>query len=615
MFSDWSADFSTEFKYSNKEVDTNQNPLLGANFGQMLIGTPSGGQLYIGPDQFRHANVLANDRTALSIKADYFVTDEHKLTFGWEHEELEIYNLFVFGSLGMSSFGSIDDFRNRNGFHVFQNSLDGNPLSAADQFEYELDTFYIQDEWSVNEDLTLTFGVRYTKYNNDDLPVLNSDFVTRHGYSNQNNFDGLDLFEPRVGFSYTYDSDTVVRGGFGLFGGGGPNVWLSNSYGNDGVRKTFADCNGDCFDGRTTPPEVLESLAGGSNADTNSVHPDFEIPSMWKFNLGVERRQDLGFMGEDWLLTADVLVSEVKDAAKYRELNLVQDDTAPDGRPHYDHSGPFDLSLENTSKGGGVVLSFSLAKRFYTDYGTFAFDAGYSYQDITEVNPGNAFVAFEGYSMPANSDFQNDEEYNSEYEIRHAFTGNLTWSNEVFGDNTTTISIAYTGRSGRHYSHTMRSNGTFGGFAGFASWDGYNSQSLYVPTGVNDPLVSFAEGFDTDGFFDYVDSKDCLTGGTISRRHACSSSSIHRFDVRFLQEIQLTDDQSIELIMDIENMGNMINDDWGRADGYVQPFNAPVVDVAIVEGVYEYSNFTLPTPTVAKVPSVWKIQLGLRYKF
>ena len=31
------------------------------------------------------------------------------------------------------------------------------------------------------------------------------------------------------------DDDTLLRGGVGLFGGGTPNVWVSNSYSNDGV--------------------------------------------------------------------------------------------------------------------------------------------------------------------------------------------------------------------------------------------------------------------------------------------------------------------------------------------------------------------------------------------
>ena len=253
VFSDWSDDFSTEFKLSNKKVTTAQNPLLGANFSQFSIGTPNGGSLFIGPDQFRHANVLENERFSWKIKGDYYLTDDHMLTAGWEHEELDIYNLFVFGSLGFAEFASIEDFENNLGFHVYQNALNGDALSAVDEFQYDIDTIYLQDKWVATDELTLTYGLRYTKYSNDDLPALNQNFVDRHGYSNQGNFDGLDLLEPRVGFTYTYDDDTVIRGGFGLFGGGGPNVWLSNSYGNDGVRKTFVGCFGGCSDGKGTP--------------------------------------------------------------------------------------------------------------------------------------------------------------------------------------------------------------------------------------------------------------------------------------------------------------------------------------------------------------------------
>jgi hypothetical protein len=96
-----------------------------------------------------------------------------------------------------------------------------------------------------------------------------------------------------------------------------------------------------------------------------------------------------------------------------------------------------------------------------------------------------------------------------------------------------------------------------------------------------------------------------------------------------MQEIRFGDDQAVELTLDIENLGNMLNNDWGRVDGFVQPFNAPVVDAGFAQlpdtdgtsvdhydhSQYVYSNFTKPVPTVAKVPSVWKIQLGLRYRF
>ena len=90
------------------------------------------------------------------------------------------------------------------------------------------------------------------------------------------------------------------------------------------------------------------------------------------------------------------------------------------------------------------------------------------------------------------------------------------------------------------------------------------------------------------------------------KRHSCSSSWINRFDIRFLQEIKLGDEHAIELIFDIENLGNLVNNDWGRVQSFVQPFNAPVVDATIENGQYVFSNFTTPKQQVSKVPSVWK---------
>ena len=195
----------------------------------------------------------------------------------------------------------------------------------------------------------------------------------------------------------------------------------------------------------------------------------------------------------------------------------------------------------------------------------------------------------------------------------------MTWSGQLFGDSISVVSLAYTGREGRHYSPTMRSDGTFGGFpfAGFADWDAFSSQSLYVPEAGagGDAIVGFASGFDQSAFDAYVDSESCLKRGSVAKRNTCTSEWINRFDLHMMQEITNSENHKIEITFDIENIGNLLNDDWGRAASFTQPFNAAVVDVAIENGQYVYSNFTKPEPTLAKIPSVWKAQLGLRYRF
>ena len=399
-FADWNDELSTEFKILYKDVKTSQES-LGADFAQMAITTPGGGTVYIGPDQFRHANELDNQRLNLAFKGSYYLSDEHNLTFGYERDSLDIFNLFVFASKGAASYGSIEDFEMRNAGLFYQNAATNNARDAADEFEYSTDVFFIQDEWAVTDELTVTYGLRYTHYTNDDKPEFNQNFMNRHGYANTENFDGLDLLSPRIGFNYQWSDSTVVRGGAGLFGGGIPNVWVSNSYGNDGVRKlaTFAPSPG--FDGRTIPQSVQDAISGAQpNGDTNSIDPNFEIPSTWKYNLAIEHTADLTEwgLGDYWRLSAEVIHNEVKDAARYKELNLRKVGDAPDGRPIYNNVAPFDLSLTNTSKGKSTIISLDVAKNFDTAWGEFDFAMGYTHQDVEEVNPGNAFVAFEGYS-------------------------------------------------------------------------------------------------------------------------------------------------------------------------------------------------------------------------
>ena len=83
--------------------------------------------------------------------------------------------------------------------------------------------------------MTLMFGVRYDYYASDDRPRFNGNFYERYGFDNTSNMDGIDLLQPRVGFNWAVDEQLEVRGGFGLYSGGNPNVWVSNAYSNDGI--------------------------------------------------------------------------------------------------------------------------------------------------------------------------------------------------------------------------------------------------------------------------------------------------------------------------------------------------------------------------------------------
>jgi hypothetical protein len=643
LFSQWTDRFSTEFKFGSKEVE-NRQISVDTTTPDFEINLPTGGKITAGGDRFRHTNELDNDSQLIKIKADYQLGD-HLLTAGFEQEEYTVRNLFLPFSKGQYIFGSLDNLENRIVDAVlYGNSNDPNadPSFAEANFDLAVNSLYVQDEWTPNGDLTLKFGLRFDEYDNSDAVPLNSAFAARNGFDNTENLDGKDLVLPRFGFNWTATDRLTVRGGAGLFGGGAPLIILSNSYSGNGVTRTFASFLAPFFG-----PPVSDSIDAavarlpdptaafdnfqqyiGFNPDgaVDAIAPDFEILSTWKYSLGAEY-----VFGDDWVVAADIVYSDVKNGYNIYEGRRTQTGTAPDGRPIYDLPADGDYIVTNTGEGKGTVFTASLSKAWDTDFGYFDFDIGYANQNVDELRSYNRFVGFETYAFDAQTDLNNPQVAPSKYEVEHRITANLIWSKELFGDNTTTVGVAYAGRSGRHYSYVFGSGGapTFGGtfLADFGSeGDNPGPMLFYVPTGTSDPLISpltdAAFLSDLDAF---ISSEGCLNGarGSIVGRNSCESDWVNILSVRLQQEIKIGD-TAVDLFLDIENFGNLINSDWGRVDSYTAPSNVAPAIVAIDNNQYvltpnaSYSGTPqsiVPQPAIARIASAYRLQFGVRFRF
>jgi hypothetical protein len=241
IFSDWNDRLTTEFKYGKKEVENRQiSAGAGPDSPDFAIFTDAGGLIGAGGDRFRHANELDNESTQFKFKADYEL-DEHTLTAGWEQEEYTVRNLFLPFSRAQYNFFGFDALANRDpGFVLYGNANSGVGTDAEANFSLSVDSFYLQDEFSPSDEVTLKFGLRYDTYSNSDAIVANPAFLDRRGFSNTENLDGKNLLSPRFGFNWTPTDRLSIRGGAGLFGGGSPLIMLSNSYAGNGVTRTFA---------------------------------------------------------------------------------------------------------------------------------------------------------------------------------------------------------------------------------------------------------------------------------------------------------------------------------------------------------------------------------------
>ena len=508
----------------------------------------------------------------------------------------------------------------------------------------------------------MTFGVRYDTLSNDDPITDNPNFLARRGFTNGFNLDGNDLLQPRFGFHYAASDRLTVRGGAGLFGGGSPLIILSNAYAGDGISRTFAcSLDGGCGtftqaaidavmaalpDPNAAFDNLQQFLGVDSTATTDALDPGYDILSTWKYSIGADYLADLSFigMGDEWLFSADILLSEVNDAYDITEARRTVlpgvAGVAPDGRPIYDQPGfgfGADFIARNTSRGSGTVYTLSLAKAFDTRAGIFDLSLGWAHQDVDELRSYNRFVAFETHVFDTASDHNNPAVAPSRYEVENRVTATLSWQKELFGENVSSVGLVYAGRSGRHFTYVFGSNlvCTFGGYEFSdcgAETDIQGNQLFYVPTGIGDTTVSYDAAADPNFEADldeFISSTDCLNDhrGSIVTRNNCSTSWTNVFSVRLMQEIKFGS-MGFDIMLDIENFGNLLNSDWGRVESYTAPsVVAPAnVSIPVAGGPYLLTPTTsynssdgassiVPPPQIASLPSVYRIQLGLRFRF
>jgi hypothetical protein len=673
LFSNWSENFTTEFRASYGELDNRQLSLGGTDFGEVQISTfndPDGAGpisaqetiVYLGADDSRHANKLYYDNTSFKLAGTYTMED-HVIAGGWERQDFDVFNMFIQEAEGEFRFdstcdednpdGCIDAFESGDPSRVtYENAAPSNiKEDAAATFAYQINTLYLQDEFPIADGaVTIVAGARYDWYTSEDVPNANPNFLARNGYSNQQNFDGEGIIQPRLGFNWDVSDTLSLRGGVGLYSGGNPNVWLSNSYSNDGITQVeFQDrsLDDDGLGGNTLftiphagggqpifdiPQALVDSVAGGSaNSGVNSVDPNFDIPKEWKFAIGATWDFDAGRFGSGYRLMADYLHTEKEDSAIIVDATLEQIGTAPDGRPLYrsiDRSDPAcatapetctdrefsqDFILSNVvgDAGESDVYSLSLSKAY--DWGldwTFA----YAYTESTEVSPMTSSVAFSNYVNISVSDPNDPGVADSNYNIPNRFTLRANFRRAFFGDHMTKFTLYGRVNEGRPYSPVF----VDGGFTFGDTLD--DRHLLYIPSGPDDPNVVFDPGFDQAAFFDYLEQSGLNDyAGKIAPRNSLNSAWWQKYDIKVEQELPgFMPEHNFAAFFIIENVGNLLNDDWGvlREQGFPRNLQLVEFDIDPVTNQYLYNAFRTPAPQgrVADA-SLWEVRFGVSYDF
>lgn len=665
--SDWTDDFSTEFRYSSKETETTQIPLGGLTVGEVAVrGTdlpgilPGGGtpEIRFGADINRHDNYLNVKLETLEAIARYRM-GVHEFLFGARTEKDDIVNVFVSRSLGQWQFNSYADYLNRRAASFsLAGGIDpnsgtipatfGTARDGAAEFGFRLSSLYAEDRIQIFDNLDVTAGFRYDWYSTDDAPILNTAFVSRQGFANTKSLDGESVFLPRVSFNYEPMDRLTVTGGFGRFSATGLNVWISNSFSNTGVSQTNAICTGPYL----TNVDITKAPAGCTftprGGDVNALSPGFQIPTTWKANLSVGYELDLSrwSLGDGWLVQADYLKSMNENALFWYDARGIQTGVAPDGRPVYGRTQRGDLTgnsgdflLRNIDKGGSDSVAFTLAKDWAGGLmDGLGFRYTYTYTEAEDANPMTSSIASSSFTRFASANPMNPPAATSDYEVRHRHALNLYYAKKFFGDNETSFTLFAQHRSGLPFSYTFANSrtGNFDNDFGYytSSYSGRQASSnalLYVPT-ANDPLVTYAAGFDQARFQTFLENSGLSKyAGRIAPRNAFRQADVTTIDLRISQELPafFPNGAKLEVFMDVENLGNLLNDDWGVLEQYDFSRMVPVVNVSCTGAGgcgapgarYVYSGtgaggaFQEPVRAFRREQSVWQIKFGAKYKF
>ncbi|UII33800.1 carboxypeptidase regulatory-like domain-containing protein [Fulvivirga ulvae] len=577
------------------------------------------------------------DQKVLQITDNFDIYfGSHSVTIGGSFEKfsfdnsfnLGIYEPFNYpypgGTFG-PGFNSVQDFldyvaadslgfaRNHavNTFNT-NNANDSWALAETNVGQFAL---YVQDRWDLSENFTLTYGLRM------DLPLYFDtadkiqENIDRKGgtiseggsyapdviyydedgqpvqFDHTNLPDQTPLISPRVGFNWDVKGDRSlqVRGGTGLFTGRFPFVWVGNQVAN--------------------PDFFFYTM----------TEEDFKFPQVWRTSIGADKKFSGG-----WIVSADLSYTKDINAMMVRNYGLQLPSgtlNGVDNRVIYEAGdraqGPFGGATNayvftNTDEGrsfnGTLEVKRNWSNGLYTSL-------AYNYLDAKDASSIEAEISGDAYDRNPGIGHVNRARLTpSLYGNKHRVVGNMNKTFKYANNWSTTISLFFEYAKGGRFSYT---------YSGDINNDGSGLNDLiYIPTDNEIDNMAFTgtaaeQTAQRAALKAYISQDDYLSDnrGSYAEKYDALSPWYSRWDFRFLQNYKFANNNSIEFSIDILNIGNFINSDWGVRQF---PTNTQPIGVSVTNGDPVYSFDTDLTETFTPetgLLSRWQMQFGLRYSF
>jgi len=547
----------------------------------------------------------------------------HTVTLGFSFEKFQFdnsFNLGFYGARGLffPTSNSVADFlasvadptQIAADITAAQATFDannaGNSWSLAETNVGQL-SFYGQDEIAVNDNFTLTLGLRIDKPNYFDTATKVQENIDRSGFAYDPtiqyfNTDGSPttydstklpaenkfLFSPRLGFNWDVKGDNTkqLRGGLGIFTGRLPFVWIGNQVQN--VNSFFY----------------------------TAVDPNFKFPQVFRTSLGYDQKFENGLT-----VSTDLMYSKNINAIFATNIGLKTPSGSLAGvgsRPIYTAGDVTNnaWAVTNTNIGNVFNMSVQVKKNWANNLsGSIAYD----YLDAKDATSPTEEIT--NATFGANPNFGNvnvAKSSHSAFGHKHRFVGSA-YKKFTYGEGnrwTTTISsffeLTQTGRFSFVYGGDINGDGSA------------QNDLIYIPTSTELGSMAFTgnateQATQRAAFESYINQDDYLNSnrGSFAERNASLSPWFSNIDIRIAQDYNFGEDNSkkIQFTLDILNAGNMLNSNWGvrQIPGNTQP-----IGVSVAAGVPTYSfDDTLQSTYTNNLSllSRWQMQFGLKYIF
>lgn len=640
--------------------DQNQpRQAVGGTFPTVHILKDGAPFMAFGPDVFTAGNTSAVQTHVITDEISYYA-GKHNLIAGVQFENNHAVNGYMQAGNGFYVYDSMEAFMQGGKPSAFAITHGNN--TNLDQFfanmSYRQFSFYLQDELNLHQNFKLTAGLRFevpiypSLKNNYNEAFANLEWNGFKHTTDQVPYSRLSV-SPRVGFNWdlTGERKYVLRGGTGYFVGRLPFVWLVSAVGNANVGQitTFYGTQADAAakginmpNFHTNVKDILKDLypngfdpaAPTAPSAPTVIDKNLKMPAAWKSSLAM----DIQLPG-DIDFTVEGIYSRDFNPAVFSNLNYdlagaPEEIITGSGDYRSKPSGKFNTTdLYYISNGPEGAYSYSVTAQLHKRF-NFGLDVSLSYTHAGARSYGDGIGDQVSSAYKTNMYSRGMINYHElgygTYVAPDRVLLSINYRKEYAKHFATNVGLLYEGSqigfySGSNYSYTRFSYT----FDSCVTGDNGANNLLKIPSSRKElDNWAFADNGDytaeqqRDDFWSYIQQDKYLKKnlGKYAERGGAIMPWHHQVDFHFGQEFFIETKSgkrnTLELGVNIQNVANLLNKDWGN---YQAVRNTSLIKVNS-NGTCYYNKYggqrnTKTFETYNGLASTYYVMFNIRYRF